>query len=323
MLRDRPVERRFRVFRPAGPAAALLAALLLAPAAASAATAQTGPEPASGPAGGSQSAYVERVDVSLVLVPVVVRDASGRPVTDLRREDFSLLDEGTPRSLEAFGLEARPVSVILALDLSPSMKPYELTAKGAAIQFVRGQRKGTAFSLVVFNEGAYLDLDFSTDRRKMEDAISAAHPGGELTALFEAVEASARHLATREGARIAVVFTDGTDTVHPADKAEAALERAIDAALTRDVSIYTVAFGPRAARGILRRIADETGGEALVADTPSDLGPAFAHVAESVGNRYLLAFRPPEDAEPGFRSIEVKVSRPGLRVTARKRYMAR
>jgi VWFA-related protein len=297
-----------------GPALLLTAALALLPAGAGEGAQQGGSPP---------GLYVERVDVTLVLVPVVVRAPDGRPVTDLRREEFTILEEGEPVPIEAFGLEARPVSVILALDLSPSMRPHEYTAKGAALGFIRGQREGTAFSLVVFNEGVYLDLDFSLDLHEMEDAVSAARLGGERTALFEALEGSARHLATREGARIAVLFTDGTDTVHPLDQAEERLASAIDAAMSRDVSVYTVAFGPRAAKGLLRRMAEDTGGEAIVAATAADLEGAFAHVAESVGNRYLLAFKPPAVERPGFRGIEVRVSRPGVRVAARSRYLAR
>jgi VWFA-related protein len=296
--------------------AVLSAALLAASGSAAAA-----PGPAATPDPRGQ--FVDTLSVSLVLVPVVVRDATGRPVTDLSVEDFTILDEGEPVPIQAFGLEARPVSVILALDLSPSMRPHEYAAKGAALEFIRGQREDTAWSLVVFNEGVYLDLDFTTRSKEMENAVSAARLGGERTALFDAVEASARHLARREGARIVVLFTDGTDTVYEFEEAEGELAESIEAALERDVSVYSVAFGPRAARGILRRVADETGGEALVAESASDLAGAFAHVAESVGNRYLLAFRHPRVAEAGFRSIEVRVSRPGLRVVARSRYMAR
>jgi VWFA-related protein len=309
------------------PAAALASGLLatlllLAPSGALAGQAR-GREKVEAPAGGAPGSYVESISVALVLVPVVVRDSTGHPVTDLSREDFTILDEGEPVPLEAFGLEARPVSVVLALDLSPSMRPHEYPAKGAALEFIRGQREGTAFSLVVFNEGVYLDLDFTVSGREMEAAVAAARLGGDRTALFDAVEASARHLARRDGARIVVLFTDGTDTIYELDEAGKKLIDAIEAALTRDVSVYTVAFGPRAARGILRRVADETGGEALVADTPADLAGAFAHVAESVGNRYLLAFRLPAVKEPGFRSIEVRLSRPDLHVVSRTRYFAR
>jgi VWFA-related protein len=322
-------------------AVALIACLLLSPAAgAEPDRAGTGPEAratgssprhnrsAPGRPGGSagdlaEQPFVERVDVSLVLVPTVVRDARGKPVTDLRREDFRIFDEGEPQEIAAFGLESRQVSVALALDTSPSMERHRHPVKRAALEFVRRQREETAFSLVTFNEGVFLDLDFTTDRDSMENAIAAARIGGDATALLDTLGATARHLEARGGARVAILFTDGTDTVHPLHEAEARLSAGIEAAVQRDVSAYTVAFGPRAARSLLRRIADETGGEALVAATRDDLAAAFTQIAESVGNRYLLGFKPPEVDSPGFRRIEVQVSRSGLSVVARRRYLAR
>jgi VWFA-related protein len=262
------------------------------------------------------------VDVSMVLVPVVVRDASGRPVTDLVRSDFTLLEQGEPRELASFGLEDRPVWVILALDTSPSMKPHELAVKHAALDFVAAQSEKTSLALVTFNDGVFLDLDLTGEKRVMAEAIAAVRTGGDSTALLDTLEAVARHLDGRDGGRVAVLFTDGTDTVHPLHAAEERLRSGLDAAISRDVSAYTVAFGPRAAHGLLGRIADETGGEAIEAATVKDLDAAFARVAESVGSRYLLAFKPTRVAEPGFRSIEVRVSRPGLRVAARRRYLA-
>jgi VWFA-related protein len=269
-----------------------------------------------------RTSYVETVDVSHVLVPVVVRDASGRPVTDLSRSEFEILDEGEPQELASFGMEARPVWVILALDTSPSMEPHRLAVQHAALDFVKAQGEKTALALVTFKQGVFLDLDFTRDRGAMEDAIAAVRTGGDSTALLDTLEATARHLENLDGARVAVLFTDGTDTAHPLHEAEERLSSGLEAAQGRDVSTYTVAFGPRAAHGLLRRVSDETGGEALTAATEKDLAAAFAHVAESVGSRYLLTFRPASLGRPGFRSIEVNVSRPGLRVVARRRYLA-
>ena len=299
------------------------AALLLAPALALwAACAQS--SWAAAPAARERAEpFLEQVDVSLVLVPVVVRDEKGRPVTDLEESDFSVLDEGARVSLSAFGREARPVSVVLALDTSWSMNPHEQAVKMTALEFVRGQRDGTSFALVTFNDGVYLDHDFSADRPATERAIGAVRGGGDNTALLDALQAAAAHLASREGARVAVIFTDGTDTVHPQDQAEARLSAGVESALRKDVTIFTVAFGSRAAKGLLRRIAEETGGEAFVASTADELTAAFAHVAEAVGNRYLLGFKPESGARPGFRKLEVRVARPGLRIAARSRYMAR
>jgi len=270
-----------------------------------------------------ESPYVDRLDVSLVLVPVVVRDEEGRPVTDLGKDDFTILEEGSKVEIAAFGREERPVSVALALDTSWSMKPFEYAVKMTALEFVAGQREKTSYALITFNDAVSLEQDFTSERAVIEQAIGAVRGGGDNTALLDTITTAAGHLASREGARVAVIFTDGTDTVHPQDEAEDLLSAGIDAALRQDVTIFTVAFGPRAAKGLLRRIADETGGEALVASTAKELSAAFAHVAEAVGHRYLLGFKPPSPAAPGFRRIDVRVARPGVRVAARRRYLAR
>ena len=267
--------------------------------------------------------FTEEVNVTIVLIPVVVRDASGRPVTDLVREDFTVLEEGVPQPLDFFGREARPVSIVLALDTSWSMRPHELAVKSAALEFVKGQREGTAFALEVFNDVVLLEKDFTESRKAAEDAIGALRAQGENTALYDALAAASRHLEKREGGRIVVLFTDGTETVQVGDGALGRLGEAIADAVRRDVSVYTVAFGPKAARLVLDRMSAETGGESFTAGTADDLRAAFAHVAESVGSRYLLSYRLPRPGSTGYRKIDVRVARPGLRVAARKGYYAR
>lgn len=270
-----------------------------------------------------QTPFVDKVDVTLVLVPVVVRDGEGRPITDLAQEEFSVLDEGVLQPIAAFGREARPLAFLLALDMSPSMQPHEGAVKRAALEFVRAQREDASFALTTFSDAVVLEQDFTRERKILEGAIGAVRTGGDNTALLDALAAASRHLEKIDAGRVAVVFTDGTETVHPLDEAEARLGAAVEDAFRRDVAIYTVAFGPRAARGLLRRVADETGGEAFAAEADRDLPAAFAAVGASVGSRYLLGYKPPAGAPKGFRRIEVTVARPGCRVVARRGYHVR
>ena len=68
-------------------------------------------------------------------------------------------------------------------------------------------------------------------------------------------------------------------------------------------------------------MAEETGG--LILRGTNDLGPGLARISAESRSYYLLGYHPTSPARGGqFRKIEVKVSRPGLTVRARKGYEA-
>lgn len=73
--------------------------------------------------------------------------------------------------------------------------------------------------------------------------------------------------------------------------------------------------------GMLREVAERTGGAAAL-DRNDTLTP-LARIAEESSHYYLLGYTPTDSRRDGrFRSIDVRVSRPGLRVAARKGYLA-
>src|SRR5512142_3314852 len=63
-----------------------------------------------------------RADVKLVLVPVSVTDALDRPVTNLAKESFRVLEDGVEQTITSFAREDAPVSLGLLFDSSGSMK---------------------------------------------------------------------------------------------------------------------------------------------------------------------------------------------------------
>src|ERR1700688_3200309 len=49
--------------------------------------------------------YTFRTKTELVLVNVTVRDKNGNPVRDLKREDFTVLEDNKPQQVVSFDLE--------------------------------------------------------------------------------------------------------------------------------------------------------------------------------------------------------------------------
>src|SRR5262245_26119758 len=65
---------------------------------------------------------VIRIDVNLVQVDAVVTDAKGKPVTDLKVEDFELLQDGQPQKITSFDfvdLAARRPKTTVAVSVKP------------------------------------------------------------------------------------------------------------------------------------------------------------------------------------------------------------
>ncbi|HKY31150.1 MAG TPA: VWA domain-containing protein [Candidatus Polarisedimenticolia bacterium] len=269
--------------------------------------------------------YVEAVRVDLVLVPVTVREESpagpGRAVTGLTAADFSVLEEGAARPITSFSAEPMPVSVALALDNSASMEGTLWSARKAAAEFARRLPRWAAVSLLTFNDQVFLEQEFTHDPEVLASSAAAVRAEGTRTALLDALRIGSLHLARRPGARAMVVFTDGRETVHEEETGR--LQTAIEAAQEADVAIYAVAFGA-ADRPPLEEMARQTGGELLAAGDAGALTEAFAAIAESLGTRYLLGFEPAEQGpQANYRRLEVKLSRPGLRVAARRGYYLR
>jgi VWFA-related protein len=71
----------------------------------------------------------------------------------------------------------------------------------------------------------------------------------------------------------------------------------------------------------LKRIAEETGGGYFELTKSADLSPTFTRVAQELRSQYLPAFAPTA-LDGKTHKIEVRVSRAGTTVRARKSYVA-
>src|SRR5262245_24925862 len=78
--------------------------------------------------------------VRTVAVYATVTDSGGRLVPDLQRDDFQVDDNSKPQPLTVFANEVQPITVVMMLDRSVSMRRnFELVEK-AAEKFVNGIR---------------------------------------------------------------------------------------------------------------------------------------------------------------------------------------
>jgi len=156
---------------------------------------------------------VVRVDTTLVTVPVSVLDRQGRFVPNLRREDFSVLENGIEQSIAYFEPAEKPFTVALLLDTSPSTQFHLSEIKEAAIAFAKQLRPQDRVLIISFSDEVLLLTEATNDINTITEVVLANVKEGNSTRLYDAV-----HLAINErlnripGRKAMVLFTDGVDT---------------------------------------------------------------------------------------------------------------
>jgi Ca-activated chloride channel homolog len=253
-----------------------------------------------------------KVDVKLVNVFVTVTDEHGAPVAGLKKENFTLLEDGKPQNISVFDKEsALPLSIVLDIDTSLSTRkdlPLELSS---ARRFAHAiLRPIDALSLYGFSEVVSEVVPFTADLKTIDRGVDRVRLGS-ATALYDALYLGSQALEPRKGRKVLVVITDGGDTVSRVD-----YKQAVRAAQEAEAIVYSIIVVPieaSAGRDIggehaLIQISEDTGGKYFYATSVPQLDDAFRKISDELRTQYLLAYYPSQRlSDSSFRRIEVKV----------------
>ena len=151
-----------------------------------------------------------RLNASLVQVPAVVTDRSGKFVSDLTRNDFVVSEDGKRQEIANFATLKQPFNAVLVLDTSNSAQDRLKAIQSAAIDFTKQLRPGDRMMAISFDNEVRQLTDFSEDRQVLEETIRGTESGfGKL--LYEAVAKALEQLKNVEGRRAVILFSDGVD----------------------------------------------------------------------------------------------------------------
>ncbi len=188
-------------------------------------------------------------------------DERGRPLTGLHREQFSVVENGTPRPITNVIIPdasaMKPVSAVLTVDVSGSMAEHNRLsmARQAAVAWVDAMNfDESECALSSFDDRAYLQQDFTRNPDKLFAAAQRLKPqdGTSYTNAFLDAAFGGLKLARRgKYKRVMVFLTDGLGGGKE--------EPIIQAALKDSVTVYCITLG-MAMPAMLKRIADRTGG---------------------------------------------------------------
>jgi VWFA-related protein len=181
---------------------------------------------------------VVKLESTLVNLPILVSDRSGRYVPQLSAKDFQLYEDGVQQTIASFGTEEVPFSVALLLDVSPSVQGNVQDIQDAAIAFVRQLRAQDRVMVVSFDRHIHYLSEFTNDRRELEWAIRKANTG-QGTSVYDAVyEVVERKLKNIEGRKALILFSDGEDTT----SSRVGYQDAVHLVTESDVLVYGLRY---------------------------------------------------------------------------------
>ncbi len=288
-----------------------------------------------------------KVTTQVVNVYSIVREKKGRLISDLKKEDFELFEDGARQQIRYFSRETdTPLTMGILIDTSPSQVRVlgieQEEAKRFLHQVMRPKKDLTC--VIHFDLEVELIQDFTDNlsylARAIDDTVIRGGASGPLpsplptssvggTHLYDAVYLASREMMKGQvGRKVLIVLSDGVDQGSSVKR-----QRAIEAAQKADVIIYSVdvpdpSFYWRRGGGFrgsssLKKFSEQTGGQVIRVKSPEKTAAAFQEIADELRTQYLLGYTPTNINRDGsFRRIRVKVRGRNLKIQARNGYYA-
>ena len=301
---------------------------------------------------------VLRIDTNLVTVPVSVMDRHGKFISDLRREQFHVFENGVEQKIVHFEPTDNPFTVALLLDTSGSTFFHLWEIKEAAIAFAKQLRPQDRVLVVTFDRLVMLLTEATNDLNVVTEVIQRDAITGFSTRLYDAMDlVIQRRLNKIPGRKAIVLFTDGVDT----SSYQATYKSTLRVVDELDVLIYPVQYDTidfinapldtkalselsdrnrgssrsnplqrsthpeyKLADQYLQQLADKTGARLYQANDRTQLAAAFSKIAGELRCQYSIGYYPPETVQTDERrEIKVRVDQQDTAVRARNSYIRR
>jgi VWFA-related protein len=303
------------------------------------------PDDDQGPAG------TVKVSVNVVGLFFNVKDKHGALIPNLTKDDFQVLEDGSPQTIKYFAAESNlPLTLGMLIDSSGSQRNVLDMEKQVGGAFLRQilTDKDEAY-VIDFNIDAELVQDYTRDVHRLQAAlnkvkINTGYVTGPLpgagggpvptanspgTVLYDAVYLSAHDMLSKEvGRKAMILLTDGED-----EGSRLKIRDAIEAAQKADAIVYVLLCADRgfygsfqvgySGEGEMRKLTEATGGRVINVGNKFDkLREAFDQIAAELRSQYNMGYTPTNTKLDGtYRKLEIK-SKQNYKIQSRAGYYA-
>jgi VWFA-related protein len=276
--------------------------------------------------------YSITVQVPLVNLDVLVTTKDGQTIPGLKKENFKILEDGTPQTISTFNQTTAPITAVLLVEFASTNYYFMVDALNASYSFANTLRKDDWVAVISYDMKPYILADFTQDKRAVQAALNQLRmPGFAETNLFDAVFDTLDRLDRIEGKKYIILVTTGVDTF-----SKLTLDKILKKIKsTKDVTIYPISVGFAVreycevhgcrTRGIIpvgnmdylqadnemKTFAALTGGRAYFPRFEGELAGMFNDIGADIRNQYNITYHPTNAKQDGtYRKLKVELQAP-------------
>jgi VWFA-related protein len=266
----------------------------------------------------------------IVLDALVMQQKTGRVVGNLRKEDFTLSEDGARQEITHFSQDTLPLSVVLMVDRGGCLDPFSERVRHATLEALSRLRPQDEVALMAFADTTELIVGFGSGKDRILSGLNRLPPHDENAdhcfnrAFYEAAEYMNR-AGNPDGRRVIIMITGITTYFDCAGPSPEEAHRAVLESGSVVCGIIPKTAGQRLENGImiaaagvgglfkakssnLKQLADETGGEVL-SDRPENLDHTFNDLIDHLRTRYTIGFVSTNRKRDGsFRKLKLDVA---------------
>lgn len=289
------------------------------------------------------------IDTKLVSLNAKVLSNSGKPITTLKKEDFTLYENNVKQEIAYFTPVTAPVNLVLLLDFSGSTEKKKDIIKDAAKKFVDSLGPNDRVAVAAFARRFYLGSGFIADKKELKKIIKDIKIPSSGTAYYDAMWNTMDVFKQASGGRNAVVvLTDGVDNSISAPKTfppKHSFDELLERLAEEDVTIYPLYLDTEyetvvkrhgrdthetytVARKQLNQVAEQTGGMLFQVARIEDLNGVYQRVALELKTLYSIAYTSTNDEaakaqKKDWREIKLMVNQKDAVTRSKRGYYAK
>jgi VWFA-related protein len=279
--------------------------------------------------------YSIRVDVPLVQVPVAVTTKDGQFISNLKKENFRVFEDGAPQTISNFTISEAPITAVLVVEFASTNYSFIIDALNASYSFANTLKKDDWVAVIAYDMKPQIMVDFTQDKKAVYGALNQLRmPGFSETNLFDALYDTLDRIDRIEGHKYIVLISTGFDSFSKLNLDQ--ITKKVKA--TPDVTIFSVSVGWALreycethgctgyshgagipinrmdylqADNEMQTFARLTGGRYYQPRFQAEFPQIFHDIAGDIRNQYQISYRPTNPKLDGsYRKLKVDIVAP-------------